>query len=126
MKTFFLLIISNSILLFSIEAFDGIIIFKNDDNTTFKAQLFGDESFSWIENNNKDVIVYNSESKNYEYATLQTQHNEVELVATGIKVTSENSNFLQKLTYTKFKINRKNLIEIWRRKREQEMNLLSK
>ena len=122
MKLLFLVIVTNSIILFSIEAFQGNMKFKNDDNTTFDAHLFGDEWFSWIENRHKDIIVYNNESKNYEYARLE---NEVELKATGIKVTSENGNFLEKLTYIKFKIDRKYLEDIWKKKREEGLSIFN-
>lgn len=126
MKFIYLFIIASSTFLLSTEAFDGNIKFRNDDNTTFKAKLFGDEWFSWIENTNKDVIVYNSESKNYEYAKLDNQYKEVELIATGIKVTSQNSSFLKKLTYTKFKIDRAYLIDIWNRKRDKNLEIFDK
>lgn len=106
---------------FSVPAFEGPIEFKQNDGSTFKGKLKGDEWFNWIEDKEGDIIKYNKESKDYEYGTIQEKNGTLDLIPSGIKVgnkpaktESPDSNISDPL-----KIDKALLEKIWKQKREK-------
>ena len=87
-RAFFLIILAVS--LYGVGAYQGEIEFKQSDNSTFKAQLKGDEWFSWVETKEGYVAKYNAKTKNYEYMILNASE---ELSFSNVKV-------IQSVTYT--------------------------
>jgi len=84
MKKIFALILL-SVSLFGAPAFQGEKNFKQNDASTFKGTLKGDEWFSWIETTTGYPVRYNPQSKNYEYVTLNAKD---ELIFSNVKVES--------------------------------------
>lgn len=66
------------------------ISFEQLDGSTFEGNLKGDEWFSWVEDKNGNIIKYNFDSKNYEYAIIEGTDSGVELIPSGIAVVIEN------------------------------------
>jgi hypothetical protein len=70
----------------SSPAYKGDIEFKQQDGSTFVGNLNGDEWFNWIEDKHSNVIKYNNQSKNYEYAIVEEVNGVAELVPSGSPV----------------------------------------
>ena len=129
MKKLLILSIILSKFIFAAPAYQGEMEFKQKDGTVFKGELKGDEHFSWIEDSQEDVIKYNNESKNYEYAELKEQESEMELVPSGVKVTPEvqvqlssSENNITSMQGERVKIDKSKLYEIWKEKRQKALN----
>ena len=85
-KILFILIFIYSNITFAGPAYPGEIEFHQTDGSSFKGYLKGDEWFNWIEDsNNRTVLKYNKNSKNYENAIVQNINGVAELVPSGIK-----------------------------------------
>ena len=54
-----LILVSITVKLFAVPAAPFLITFAQPDGSTFRAHLKGDEYFSWIETDNKMIIVKN-------------------------------------------------------------------
>lgn len=80
-KLILLMIIGIS--LYGVQAYKGEIEFKQSDDSTFNAQLKGDEWFNWVQTEDGYVVQYNPKSKNYEYMILQ---NNETLIFSDVKV----------------------------------------
>jgi len=68
-----------------VPAYQGEIIFKQKDESTFRGHLYGDEYFSWIKDTQGYIVIFNNKSKNYELAKLQTTNGHLQLFPTGVK-----------------------------------------
>jgi len=103
----------------SAPAYKGEITFKQSDGSTFSGHLKGDEWFSWVEDKQQNVIKYNTQSKNYEYAEVITVNGILDLAPSGTKVMESNSSRVSALGVS---IDRNILSQIWKRKREEALN----
>ena len=73
--------------LMSVPAAPFLITFAQPDGSTFQAHLKGDEYFSWIETENKQVLVKSKASGFFEFALLQEDaEKRLALVPSGIPV----------------------------------------
>lgn len=54
--------------------------FTQSDGSTFKGHAKGDEYLHFIQNEEGDILIYNSKTKNYDYATIKNDR----LVPSGI------------------------------------------
>ena len=115
------LILSN---LYCVPAMQGEITFVQNDGTSFRGELKGDEYFSWIKLPNNYVGVFNSETKLYEYGIIETLNGVVELKASGVKLNSSNNNAPnQTPSFQKIKPISKDILgAIWKRKRKEIQN----
>lgn len=113
------LIIVLTIASFSSPAYDGKLEFEQKDGSVFKGYLNGDEWFSWIEDEEQNIVLYNKSSQNYEYAILKKVNKVIELIPSGIKLNYSNS-FYQKSTVDIPRIDRSELSKIWKRKRKNK------
>lgn len=129
MKKLFLIMLV-SVGLNAAPAYNGEVKFKNKDNSSFNGSLKGDEYFSWIEDKSGNVILYNNDSSNYEYAKLVEINGEVDLAPSGSKAGKKKSSSAStsyapsspsNLTKTgkkdDGKISKKILHDIWKRKK---------
>ena len=112
---------------FSAQAFQGEITFKQEDGTTFKGHLKGDEWFSWVENKQTQVIKYNSQSKNYEYGKIADVNGTLDLVPNGLKVNNEETNtstsaIQSKSSASPTKVDKTLLKQIWKNKRAKALS----
>lgn len=103
-------------------AFPGEVTFTQKDGSTFKGHNRGDEWFGWIEDKQKNIIIYNENSQNHEFATFAKNNGILDLTPSGISVGS--SNKLNKANNIKnvpedLEV-RKKLIQIWQQKIEAE------
>jgi hypothetical protein len=118
---FFLLTLFN--LALAAPAYQGDIEFKNSDGSSFVGTLKGDEYFSWIENKELDIIVYNDKNKNYEYGKFIKIDNQLQLVPSGIKVGDKlqpaSSYYTNTYLIKEKKENIKKLYKIWKQKKEK-------
>ncbi len=73
--------------LMAVPAAPYLITFAQPDGSTFQAHLRGDENFSWIETENKQVLVKSKTSGFFEFALLQEDaEKRLALVPSGIPV----------------------------------------
>ena len=109
--------------LFAAPALQREFDFKQEDGTTFKGHLKGDEWFNWVETGEGYVAKYNKQSKNYEYMILKKESNKSALEFSNIKVSGKSANGAaqaqQNLPEQIKKIPSKDLGAIWKEKRKK-------
>jgi len=134
-KLFLIMMVSMG--LSAAPAYNGEINFEQNDKSSFKGHLKGDEYFSWVEDKDGEVVVYNKSSKNYEYAKVVEVQGELDLAPTGVKVGSQvkkakmpkssSVSYAPALYSIKEnksvsnKISKKTLSDIWKRKRSEKI-----
>ena len=73
--------------LLAVPAAPFLITFAQPDGSTFQAHLKGDEHFSWIETENKIVLVKNKTSGYFEFAVIKRdEKNRLILFPSGVPV----------------------------------------
>ena len=104
-----------------------LMIFEQPDGSKFNGFLKGDEYFSWIQTENKEVIVKNKFSGFYEFGMLgKDSEGLTELRPSGIRVV-ERGIGLRRLPISFGPVHRSDLGKIWKRmkqKRIEERRLL--
>ena len=99
--------------LMAVPAAPFLITFAQPDGSTFQAHLKGDEHFSWIEAENKLIIVKNKTSGYFEFAILKRgDKNRLKLAPSGIAVIKRGQSSLRSNTNLPF-ISREQLGKIW-------------
>ena len=99
--------------LMAVPAAPYLITFAQPDGSTFQAHLRGDEHFSWIEAENKMIIVKNKASGYFEFAILKRDDkNRLKLVPSGIPVIKRGQSSLRSNTNLPY-ISREQLGKIW-------------
>ena len=112
-----------SIPLMAVPATPFLITFEQPDGSRFQAHLRGDEFFSWIETENKLIIVKNEESGFFEFAVVKRDaENRLKLVPSGASVIQSYQSAL-KAPANIPKISRDQLGEIWKSKIVERRNL---
>ncbi len=109
--------------LMAVPAVPFLITFAQPDGSTFQAHLRGDEHFSWIETENKQVLVKSKASGYFEFALLKRDDkNRLELVPSGILVIKRGQSALR--SYTDLpNISREQLGKIWQSRIEAKRNI---
>ncbi|MEA3227490.1 MAG: hypothetical protein U9P38_00295 [Campylobacterota bacterium] len=110
----FIFIISN---LLSAPAYQKMRDFKNGDGTVFKAKAQGNQYLNWIETDDGEILKYNQESKNFEYAKIIDNS----LKASGTRYEKNNSKRARSLGRIN-KIDYEDIYKLWK-KREKEVLL---
>ena len=104
-----------------------LMTFEQPDGSIFQGFLKGDEYFSWIETENKEVIVKNKFSGFYEFGMLgKDAEGLTELRPSGVRMV-EIGIGLRRLPISLGRVRRSDLGKIWERikqKRIQERRLL--
>jgi len=109
--------------LMAVPAAPFLITFAQPDGSTFQAHLRGDEHFSWIETENKQVLVKSKASGYFEFALLKRDDkNRLELVPSGIPVIKHGQSSLRYDTELP-NITRKQLGKIWQSKIAAKRNI---
>ena len=99
--------------LMAVPAAPFLITFAQPDGSTFQANLRGDEYFSWIEAENKMIIVKNKTSGYFEFAILKRDDkNRLKLAPSGIAVIKRGQSSLRSNTNLPY-ISRGQLGKIW-------------
>ena len=99
--------------LMAVPAAPFLITFAQPDGSTFQAHLRGDEHFSWIETENKQVLVKSKASGYFEFAILKRDDkNRLKLAPSGIAVIRRGQSSLRSNTNLPY-ISREQLGKIW-------------
>ena len=113
--------------LLAVPAAPHLMTFKQPDGSKFQGFLKGDEYFSWIQTENKEVIVKNKFSGFYEFGMLgKDSEGLTELRPSGVRVV-ERGIGLRRLPISLEPVRRSDLGKIWKRmkqKRIEERRLL--
>ncbi len=118
-----LILVSITVKLFAVPAAPFLITFAQPDGSTFRAHLKGDEYFSWIETDNKMIIVKSKKSGFYEFALIKRdEKNRLILFPSGVTVI-EHGNSSLKTPYNIPKISRDQLGQIWQNKIDERRNI---
>ena len=112
-----------TLILMAVPAVPFLITFAQPDGSTFQAHLRGDEHFSWIETEKKQVLVKSKASGYFEFALLKRDDkNYLELVPSGIPVIKRGQSVLR--SYTDLpNISREQLGKIWQSKIAAKRNI---
>ena len=109
--------------LMAVPAAPFLITFAQPDGSTFQAHLKGDEYFSWIETENKQVLVKSKASGYFEFALLKRDDkNRLELVPSGILVIKRGQSALRS-DIDLPNISREQLGKIWQSKIAAKRNI---
>jgi len=108
--------------LMAVPAAPFLITFAQPDGSTFQAHLRGDEHFSWIETENKQVLVKSKASGYFEFALKRDDKNRLELVPSGIPVIKRGQSMLRSDTDLP-NISREQLGKIWQSKIAAKRNI---
>ena len=83
----FVLLSSFAMNLMAVPAAPYLVTFVQPDDSAFQAYLKGDENFSWIETQNKQVLVKSKSSGFFEFALIEEDADKrLKLVPSGIPV----------------------------------------
>ena len=108
-----LILIGFSVKLLAVPAAPFLITFAQPDGSTFQAHLKGDENFSWIETENKMILVKSQTSGFFEFAMVkQDENNRLILFPSGVPVI-ERGNTALRTNHNIPKISREQLGKIW-------------
>ena len=119
----FAMLIGFALNLRAVPAVPFLITFAQPDGSTFQAHLKGDEYFSWIETENKQVIVKSKASGYFEFALLKSDDkNRLELVPSGIPMIKHGQSVLRSDTDLP-NISREQLGKIWQSKIATKRNI---
>ena len=109
--------------LMAVPAAPFLITFAQPDGSTFQAHLRGDEHFSWIETENKQVLVQSKASGYFEFALLKRDDkNRLTLVPSNIPVIKRGQSPLRSDTDLP-NISREQLGKIWQSRIEAKRNI---
>lgn len=109
--------------LLAVPAAPFLITFAQPDGSTFQAHLKGDEYFSWIETENKMILVKSQTSGFFEFAMVkQDENNRLILLPSGVPVI-ERGNTVLKTDHNIPKISREQLGKIWQSRVDERKNI---
>ena len=113
-----------TLILMAVPAVPFLITFAQPDGSTFQAHLRGDEHYSWIETEKKQVLVKSKASGYFEFALLKRDDkNRLELVPSGIPVIKRGQSVLRSDTDLP-NISREQLGKIWQSKIAAKRNIM--
>ena len=99
-----------------------LITFIQPDGSTFQAYLKGDENFSWIETQEKQVLVKSKTSGFFEFAMIEEDEDKrLKLVPSGIPVIKRGQSSLRSESGLP-SVTRKQLGKIWQSKIDSRRN----
>ncbi len=102
--------------LMGVPAVPYLITFAQPDGSTFQAHLKGDENFSWIETQNKQVLIKSNTSGFFEFALIEEDEDKsLKLVPSGIPVIKRGQSALRSDTGVP-NVAREQLGKMWQRK----------
>jgi len=109
--------------LMAVPAVPFLITFAQPDGSTFQAHLRGDEYFSWIETENKQVLVQSKASGYFEFALLKRdEKNHLVLAPSGTRYVEGAKSVLRSESNPP-NISREQLGKIWQSRIEAKRNI---
>ena len=108
-----LILMGFAVKLLAVPAAPFLITFAQPDGSTFKAHLKGDEYFSWIETENKMILVKSKSSGYFEFAVIKRdEKNRLILFPSGVPVIKSGHSALR-TDHNIPQITREQLGKIW-------------
>ena len=104
-------------LLNAAPAFSKTRQFRQSSGESFSAKVMGDEHLNYILTNDNEVVVFNKESNNYDYAIIAKKNNQRYLAPSGFKVMKASSNSKSRSNPFK-RITPKELQELYNERRQ--------
>ena len=109
-----LMLMGFAVKLLAVPAAPFLITFAQPDGSTFQAHLKGDEYFSWIETENKMILVKSQTSGFFEFALVKRDgENRLILFPSGVPVIESGHSALR-TNHNIPKITREQLGKIWK------------
>ena len=109
--------------LFAVPAAPFLITFAQPDGSTFQAHLKGDEYFSWIETENKMILVKSKTSGFFEFALIKRDgNNRLILFPSGVPAIKSGHSALR-TDHNIPQITREQLGKIWQSRIDERRNL---
>ena len=109
--------------LMAVPAAPFLITFAQPDGSTFQAHLKGDEYFSWIETENKQILVQSKASGYFEFALLKRDDkNRLVLAPSGTRYVEGAKSALRSESNLP-SISREQLGKIWQSRIEAKRNI---
>ena len=117
------IIIGFAVKLMAVPAAPFLITFAQPDGSTFQAHLRGDEYFSWIETENKMILVKSKTSGFFEFALIKRDgKNRLILFPSGVPVKKRGHSTLR-TDHNIPKITREQLGKIWQSRIDERKNI---
>ena len=118
-----LILVGFAVKLFAVPAAPFLITFAQPDGSTFKAHLKGDEYFSWIETENKMILVKSKTSGFFEFAVIKRdEKNRLILFPSGVPVIKSGHSALR-TDHDIPQITREQLGKIWQSRIDERRNM---
>ena len=109
--------------LMAVPATPFLITFAQPDGSTFQAHLRGDEYFSWIETENKMILVKNKTSGYFEFAVIKRdEKNRLILFPSGVPVIKRGHSALR-TDHNIPQLTREQLGKIWQSRIHERRNI---
>ena len=109
--------------LLAVPAAPFLITFAQPDGSTFLAHLKGDEYFSWIETENKMILVKSKTSGFFEFAVIKRdEKNRLILFPSGVPVIERGHSALR-TDHNIPQITREQLRKIWQSRIDERRNI---
>ena len=126
MKLISLIIILLTVFTMNLKAVPAapyLITFAQPDGSTFQAHLKGDENFSWIETQNKQVLVKSKNSGFFEFAIIEEdEEKRLKLVPSGVPVIKRGQSALR-FAQGIPNVTREQLGKMWQSKIDEKRNI---
>ena len=107
----------------AVPAAPYLITFAQPDGSTFQAHLKGDENFSWIETQNKQVLVKSKKSGFFEFAMIEEDvEKRLYLVPSGVPVIKRGQSALRFAAGIQ-NVTREQLGKMWQSKINEKRNI---
>ena len=118
-----LMLVGFAVKLLAVPAAPFLITFAQPDGSTFQAHLKGDEYFSWIETENKMILVKSKTSGYFEFAVIKRdEKNRLILFPSGVPVIKRGHSALR-TDQNIPQISREQLGKIWQNKIAAKRNI---
>ena len=109
--------------LLAVPAAPFLITFAQPDGSTFQAHLKGDEYFSWIETENKMILVKSKTSGYFEFALIKRdEKNRLILFPSGVPVIKRGHSALR-TDHNIPQITREQIGKIWQSRIDERRNI---
>ena len=118
-----LILVCFAVKLLAVPAAPFLITFAQPDGSTFQAHLKGDEYFSWIETENKMILVKSKTSGFFEFAVIKRdEKNRLILFPSGVPVIKSGHSALR-TDHDIPQITREQLGKIWQSRIDERRNM---
>ena len=119
----FVLLSGFALNLMAVPAAPYLVTFAQPDGSSFQAYLKGDENFSWIETQNKQVLVKSKSSGFFEFALVEEDTDKrLKLAPSGIPLIKPGQSVLRSGTELP-NVTRQQLVKIWQSKISAKRNI---